>query len=282
MSNTVLTDSQLIQLWLHGHSPNTIESYKHHVEGFLVSVGKPIEEVTLLDLQTWQLSLGGMSPASQKTALAAIKSLFSFGYQLGALKFNVAKLLHFPKVRDCLSEKILSVEQVKQILRLETLPRNRGILLTLYGCGLRVSELCELKWKDLKPRSESGQMSVFGKAGKTRVVLIPGYVWQVVCQLRQGAGGDEPVFRSRQRSELNGYHLSRKQVYKIVRKAAKRAGIEEKVSPHWLRHSHASHSLDGGAPLSLVQQTLGHSSIATTEKYLHAKPDDSSGMYLEF
>ena len=215
-------------------------------------------------------------------SLAAIKSLFSFGYQLGALKFNVAKLLHFPKVRDCLSEKILSVEQVKRILRLETLPRNRGILLTLYGCGLRVSELCELKWKDLKPRSESGQMSVFGKAGKTRVVLIPGYVWQVVCQLRQGADGDEPVFRSRQRSELNGYHLSRKQVYKIVRKAAKRAGIEEKVSPHWLRHSHASHSLDGGAPLSLVQQTLGHSSIASTEKYLHAKPDDSSGMYLEF
>lgn len=249
MSNTVLTDSELIQLWLHGHSHNTIESYKHHVEGFLVSVGKPISSVTLLDLQTWQLSLGGMSPASQKTALAAIKSLFSFGYQLGALKFNVAKLLRFPKVRDCLSEKILSVEQVKQILRLETLPRNRGILLTLYGCGLRVSELCELKWKDLTPRSESGQMSVFGKAGKTRVVLIPGYVWQVVCQLRQGAGNDEPVFRSRQRSELNGYHLSRKQVYKIVRKAALRAGIEEKVSPHWLRHSHASHSLDGGAPL---------------------------------
>ena len=71
-------------------------------------------------------------------------------------------------------------------------------------------------------------------------------------------------------------------VVKIVQKAAQRAGIEGQVSPHWLRHSHASHSLDHGAPLSLVQQTLGHSSIATTEKYLHAKPDDSSGMYLEF
>ena len=84
------------------------------------------------------------------------------------------------------------------------------------------------------------------------------------------------------RSEQNGYHLCRKQVYQIVQQAASRAGIEAKVSPHWLRHSHASHSLDRGAPLSLVQQTLGHSTIATTQKYLHAKPDDSSGMYLEF
>ena len=282
MSNSVLTNSQLIEQKLHGRSPNTVESYKHHVSGFLASVGKPLDEVTLLDIQTWQLSISAMSPGSQRTALAAIKSLFSFGYQLGVLPFNVGKLARFPKVRDCLSEKILSVEQVKRMNRLETNPRNRGILLILYGCGLRVSELCSLKWKHLTPREESGQMSVFGKAGKTRVVLIPVHVWEAVCQLRGNAGGDEPVFRSRQRSEQNGYHLCRKQVYQIVQKAASRAGIEGKVSPHWLRHSHASHSLDRGAPLSLVQQTLGHSSIATTEKYLHAKPDDSSGMYLEF
>ena len=87
------------------------------------------------------------------------------------------------------------------------------------------------------------------------------------------------MFRSRQRG-VEGYHLSRKQVWRLVRQAARRAGIELKVSPHWLRHSHASHSLDKGAPLSLVKETLGHSSIAITEKYLHAKPDDSSGMYL--
>ncbi len=142
MSNSVLTDSELIELWLHGRAPNTVESYKHHVSCFKASVGKPIEQVTLLELQTWQLSLGGMSPGSQRTALAAIKSLFSFGHQLGVLPFNVGKLARFPKVRDCLSEKILSVEQVKGMLSLETNPRNRGILLIIYGCGLRVSELC--------------------------------------------------------------------------------------------------------------------------------------------
>lgn len=282
MSNSITTTEELVELWLHGHSPNTIESYKHHVEGFFAHAGKPLERVTLLDLQLWQLSLSGMSPGSQKTALAAVKSLFSFGHKLGVLPFNLGQLARFPQVRDCLSEKILSVEQVKGMLRVETNPRNRGILLTLYGCGLRVSELCALKWKDLTPRGLSGQMSVFGKAGKTRVVLVPVEVWLEVCQLRGDAGGDEPVFRSRQRSEPNGYHLCRKQVYQIVQQAARQAGIESKVSPHWLRHSHASHSLDGGAPLSLVQQTLGHSTIVTTQKYLHAKPDDSSGLYLEF
>ncbi len=223
-----------------------------------------------------------MSPGSQRTALAAIKSLFKFGHQLGVLPFNVSKLTQFPKVKDCLSEKILSRSQVKEMIKLETNLRNRAILLVLYGCGLRVSELCDLTWKDLQDRGETGQIVVFGKGGKTRVVLIPSYVWVIICQLRCGLGGDAPVFRSRQRSKLSGYHLSRKQVHKIVQNAAKRALIEGKVSPHWLRHSHASHSLDGGAPLSLVQQTLGHSSIATTEKYLHAKPNDSSGMYLEF
>ncbi len=160
----MITTDQLIELWLFQRSPNTISSYKHHVEVFLASVGKPLEQVTLLDLQTWQLSISAMSPASQRTALAAIKSLFSFGHKLGVLPFNVAKLALFPKARDCLSEKILSVEQVLRMLRLETNPRNRGILLVLYGCGLRVSELCALKWKHLTPRGESGQMSVFGKA----------------------------------------------------------------------------------------------------------------------
>jgi integrase/recombinase XerD len=117
------------------------------------------------------------------------------------------------------------------------------------------------------------------KDDKTRIVLIPPPVWDLVSQLKKNYGKDEPVFRSRQRG-LNGYHLGRKQVWRIVKNAAERVGIDVNVSPHWLRHSHASHSLDKGAPLSLVKETLGHSSIAITEKYLHAKPDDSSGMYL--
>ena len=277
----IVTNAELISLWLHGRSPNTKSSYLNHIDKFLAFVSKPLTEVTLMDIQTWQLSLSGMSNSSQRTALAVVKSLFSFGFELGVLQLNITRLARFPKVKDCLNEKILSVEQVRSMIQLETNPRNRAILLILYSCGLRVSELCDLKWQDLQSRDDGGQMSVFGKGGKTRVILIPNYVWLEVIKLRKKFGLNEPVFRSRQRGE-NGYHLTRKQLDNIVKKAATRAGIEGKVSPHWLRHSHASHSLDNGAPLSLVQQTLGHSSIATTEKYLHAKPDDSSGMYLDF
>ena len=274
-----VTTEQLIEQGLHGHADNTIKSYRQYLNRFLAHVNKPLDEVTLFDLQTWQLSLRSLSPASQRTALAVIKSLFSFGFQLGVLPLNVARLVKFPPAKDCLAQKILCSPQVEQMIELEKNTRNQAILFMLYGCGLRVSELCDLKWEDIKPRGDGGQVSVFGKGGKTRVVLIPPPVWDVVYRLKGDYGNDDPVFRSRQRG-LNGYHVSRKQVWRIVRAAAKRAGIEAQVSPHWLRHSHASHSLDKGAPLSLVKETLGHSSIAITEKYLHAKPDDSSGMYL--
>ena len=104
---------------------------------------------------------------------------------------------------------------------------------------------------------------------------MPLSVWNALLPLRKDAGDNQPVFRSRK-----GGHLDESQVWRIVRKAAKRAGIEKKVSCHWLRHAHASHALDRGAPIHLVQATLGHSSISTTGKYLHARPTDSSGSYL--
>ena len=120
-------------------------------------------------------------------------------------------------------------------------------------------------------------MTVFGKGGKTRTVLMPQSVWNAVQSLRNDAREIDPVFRSRK-----GGHLDESQVWRIVRKASKRAGIEKEVSCHWLRHAHASHALDRGAPIHLVQATLGHSSISTTGRYLHARPTDSSSSYLLF
>ena len=274
------SNQQLLPLWLHGRSPHTVACYQHHAKAFLLHISKPLEQVTLVDIQAWQLSLSNLSPSSQQTAIAVIKSLLSFAHQSGVLSFNVGKLARAPKVPKRLSERILSESQVQAMLGLETKRRNRAILLLLYSGGLRVSELCGLKWRDFQSRDDGGQVTVFGKGGKTRVVLIPTSVWQEVYQLRGDAGLNDPVFRSRERGKSGTYHLSRKQVYRIVKAAAHRAGIEGNVSPHWLRHSHASHSLDKGAPINLVQQTLGHSTIAITEKYLHAKPTDSSAMYL--
>ena len=279
LSTSPVKTNELIEQWLHGNSQSTIKSYQHYISKFLAHVDKPLDQVTLLDLQTWHLSLRSLSPSTQATAISIVKSLFSFGYKLGVLKINVGKLIKLPKSKDTLAQKILIESDVKLMIDRTNNERNQAILYMLYGCGLRVSELCEVKWSDLVKRKEGGQVSVFGKGDKTRIILIPSVVWELVIKLKKNYGSDDPVFRSRQRG-LNNYHLSRKQIWRIVKAAAKRVGIEAPVSPHWLRHSHASHSLDHGAPVSLVQKTLGHSSIATTERYIHAKPDDSSGMYL--
>ena len=161
------------------------------------------------------------------------------------------------------------------MIALERNPRNAALLRLLYVCGLRVSEICSLKWSMLQPRTEGGQVTVMGKRGKTRVILIPPRTWSVLAALREGATDEQPLFRSRRRG-----HLHPSQVLRIVQAAAKRAGIAKAVSPHWFRHAHASHSLDRNAPISLVQATLGHSDISTTGKYLHARPSDSSSRYL--
>ena len=101
-------------------------------------------------------------------------------------------------------------------------------------------------------------------------------MWNDLICFRGDASEDSPVFKSRK-----GGHLSPSQVWRIVKQSAKRAGIKKAVSPHWFRHAHASHALDRGAKISLVQVTLAHSSIQTTGKYIHAKPGESSSMYLE-
>ncbi len=270
---------RLIEMWVHGLSPQTQDRYRRTTRRFLASVNKPLHLVTLADIQGWQKTMAALSPSSQRTAIATIKSLLSFGHKIGVLQDNVGLAMRSPKAADCLNERILSQGEVQRIIALETNPRNRAILLLLYSGGLRVSELCQLKWKNLNPRGESGQVTVLGKGQKTRTVLLPSGVWNELCQQRCGNGTDDPVFCSREGDE-EGRNLDRTQVYRIVSAAAKRAGIQGKVSPHWLRHAHASHSLEHGAPIHLVQATLGHSSIATTSRYLHARPDDSSGLYL--
>jgi integrase/recombinase XerD len=270
---------RLVEMWVHGLSPPTQDRYRRTARRFLAFVNKPLHLVALADIQGWQQTMVDLSPSSQRTAIATIKSLLSFGHKIGVLQDNVGLAMRSPKARDCLNERILSELEVQTMIALEMNQRNRAILLTLYSGGLRVSELCLLKWKDLSARGESGQVTVLGKGQKTRTVLLSDGVWNEICQLRGDAGALEPVFCSREGDEL-GQHLDRTQVYRIVANAAKRAGIQGKVSPHWLRHAHASHSLERGAPIHLVQATLGHASIATTSRYLHARPNDSSSLYL--
>lgn len=132
-----------------------------------------------------------------------------------------------------------------------------------------------MQWGHTQARGDAGQITVCGKREKTRSILLPQSIWKKLTSLRGDASDEQPVFKSRKRC-----HLTPSQVWRIVRKASKRAGIQKAISPHWMRHGHASHALDRGAPISLVQATLGHASIATTGRYLHARPSESSSSYL--
>ena len=274
-SSPTATNAQLIEMWVHGKSVNTQNAYRRYANNFFNHLGgKPLAGITLMDVQTWQLTIS-RSPNSQRVAIGAIKSLLSFAHQLGIIPSNVGILVRSPAAKNKLAEKILTPEQVQSLIAAASNGRNRAILRLLYSGGLRVSELCQLQWRDLKERKNGGQVTVFGKGDKTRVVLLGKNVWGEVSVLRGDATENDPVFVSNK-----GGSLSRTMVFYMVKKTAVRAGLSSEVSPHWLRHSHASHSLEAGAPIHLVQKTLGHSSVQITEKYLHARPTDSSGLYL--
>ena len=272
------SDEQLIDLWVHGRSEHTQRAYRIDAMQLMAWTGKSLHATTLADLQSYadRVESLGLAPATRHRKLSVVKSLFSFAHRIGYLPFDTAKPLKLRGFRDALSERILDESQVQRMIALEPHTRNRTILMLLYGAGLRVSEMCGLKWKHLQPRGRSGQATVFGKRNKTRTILLPHSVWTALAALREGASDDAPVFPSRRR----GRGLGAAQVTRIVRKAADRAGIPKRVTSHWLRHAHASHALDRQAPIHLVQQTLGHASVATTGRYLHARPAESSSNYL--
>lgn len=270
------TDSELVRLWLHGRPKNTQRAYLREVERFLGFVEKTLNLVTLSDVQEFSDSLSTMKPSSVSRALASVKSLMSFAHQVGYVQFNVGTAIRLPSVRNRRAERILTEEQVMRMLALTKNPRDHALIRLAYASALRVSELAALSWGDLVERGDAGQVSVVTKGGKTHTVLLSKGTWVELVALRPVEATENcPVFVSRR-----GTRLSTAQIHRVVVAAARRAGISQSVSTHWLRHAHASHALDRGAPIHLVSQTLNHSNLATTSVYVHARPTESSGKFL--
>jgi integrase/recombinase XerD len=270
------SDDQLLALWLHGRSPHTQRAYRADLVRFRGRAGKSLFQITLADLQEFAGSLDGLEPASRYRCLSSVKSLLAFGHRIGYLPFDVGRVLRLPSVRNSLAERILPEADLHRLLSLEPDERNRVLLLLLYASGVRRREVAGLRWRDLQAAGESGQITVFGKGGKTRSIQLPDSVWKQLQKLRGKASADDSVFPSRKK----GKPLTESAIWRIVKQASVRAGLELPVSPHWLRHTHASHALDCGAPIHLVQATLGHASITTTGRYLHARPKESSSKFL--
>jgi integrase/recombinase XerD len=220
------------------------------------------------------------------------------GFDCGYLTFNAPAKVKGVKQKDSLAERILSEFETMQLLaaaksQVQKNPsqaqkdhlsqpekitlRNHLLIEFLYYTGARVSEVARLTWRDIKSnRNGLGQVTLFGKGGKTRTVLLPETLYRDLLTTRTNKDPETAVFASRKGSKP----LQVRQIRKIVNDIAAEAGLDGHVSPHWLRHSHASHSLDRGAPPQLVQQTLGHQSLHTLTRYAHARPSDSSGLYL--
>jgi integrase/recombinase XerD len=270
------SDQQLIRLWLHGRPATTRRAYECDVGRFRAFVAKPLRMVMVGDVQEFSDSLARLADASRARSLSAVKSLLTFGCRIGYLPFNVGAPVRLPRLKNTIAERILPEEQVLKMLTLEAKPRNAALLRLLYGAGLRVSELVALRWRDVVERDDAAQITIYGKGSKTRFVLLTPATWGALKAIRGDSGPDDALIRS---SRGDGA-LGARQVRRIVAAAARRAGVEGNVSPHWLRHAHASHALDRGAAIHLVQATLGHSSVATTGKYLHARPSESSSKYL--
>jgi integrase/recombinase XerD len=263
----------LLGMWLHSKSPCTQKAYRRIAQRFLSLVSVGLHEIGLIHLQQFSDSLGGLSPNSQKTYICVIKSLVSFCHNLGLTKANCGKALRAPKATEALNERILSQEEVGSLINAGGSDRNRLLIKVLYYLGLRAAEVASIQWKDCVSRKVGGQIQVTGKGSKVRVVLVPQQLWTELEALR-GKDSDY-LFQSRKgQGKLDG-----SAIWRVVKTAAKSIGIQE-ISPHWLRHSHASHSLDSGCPIHLLSASLGHSSVSTTSRYLHARPNESSSLFL--
>ncbi len=258
-------------LWLHGKSATTIGVYRAAVRQFLEFAGKTLADIKLEDLQLWERGLElRFRPDTRRTKILAVKSLLSFAVRVGYLDVNIGTLVKAPKSRDVLPEKILTESEVKRLVAAPGGGRDRSILTLMYALGLRVSELINLRWTDI--RSEA--ITIVGKGNKTRFIAVTP---QILAILPPKTPGCDYVFPNR-----SGGKMTRQNVNRMIKKYSEKAGIDPKTSPHYLRHCHASHSLKNGASLRLIQTTLGHSSITITEKYLHISPTESSAQFLDF
>ena len=260
-------------------SPNSVAAYLndvHRLEGYVSEhkEGKGPSEISYRDLGDFLAFIAGTEDAvrTQSRIISGIRSFFRYLLTEGIITDDPSALLEAPRSGLHLPE-VLSVEEIDRMiasidLSSEQGHRNRAIIETMYGCGLRVSELVSLRLTDI--HRKDGYVSVTGKGNKQRLVPIGSVTLKEIDNYLAYRSA-MPVIAEQNIVFLNrrGKRLTRVMVFKIVKDAAAAAGIRKNISPHTLRHSFATHLVEGGADLRAVQEMLGHESITTTEIYTH-------------
>ncbi len=262
-----------------GLSDNTREAYLSDLDtlqSYLRERGIDFDEVQLCHLEDYMAELHdtGIAPRSIARMLSGLKSAMKYMKMERLIGSNPSLLLEGPRLGRRLPE-VLSVEDIDAMLDavdLESVTgrRNRAMIETMYGCGLRVSELCNLQISRIN--FDEHFLIVTGKGSKERLVpMSEPSIDEIRLYLREERprldikpGEEDIVFLN-----VRGHRLTRQMVFTFLRRLAAEAGVDKTISPHTLRHSFATHLLEGGANLRAIQQMLGHESIATTEIYLH-------------
>lgn len=262
---------------------------KHSVEAYLRDVGKLIsfasyknwsqepEKMTEENLSefVYYLDRLGLEAKSQARVISGIRAFYRFLLMEDLLVKDPTEILESPKLKRTLPE-VLSYDEIQDLtsaidLSMPFAHRNKAIIETLYACGLRVSELSALKLTNLF--FDQGFVKVVGKGNKERLVPIGNSAIKSILfyveherktLLQVQPGFEDHVFLNRR-----GKNLTRVMIFTIIKELSQKAGIQKKVSPHTLRHSFATHLVEGGADLRAVQEMLGHESITTTEIYTH-------------
>ena len=277
------TDEQLLTSWSESlGSLHTRRNFEQVARRFLAELPMGLRAATAEDVRDALGKVtGGLAETTARQYVLRCKSLLGYAHGLGYTPFNAGARI---KVRSegaqrgaSLAKRIISEVEVGLLIRAARSKRDRVLLETLYAGGLRVSEIVALVWADVLPRDDRVQLSITGKGGFVRQVLLPEIVSKSLLSLRGDAGNNDAVFASRK----GGGRLTERAVLGMLKRTAIKAGVNAAVSPHWLRHAHGSHAIDRGASLPEVQQTLGHSNVSTTSGYLHARPDTSSGLRLD-
>lgn len=268
----ILADYENYLLIERAMSRNTVASYCSDVEKFMTWAGMAPENVTAEDVTGYLASRSKVSERSQARFLSALRNFFDWLYLEGAVKENPCELVDMPKLGRYFPS-VLSEQEVEAIMdSVDTTDwigvRDRAILEVLYGCGLRVSEAVGLRISCLYP--DEGFVRVFGKGKKERLIPFCGMALEAVQRylevrpLPADSRSDDLLFLNNR-----GTSLSRVSMFKMVKRQALIADVRKEISPHTFRHSFATHLVENGADLRVVQEMLGHESITTTEIYTH-------------
>ena len=253
-------------------SQNTVASYCSDVDKFLSFLQCRAEDAGAEDIISFLSKDDNLSKRSQARKLSALKSFFGWMIAEGMMEDNPCDRIDGPKIGRYLPD-VLSIEEIDAMIRSTDCStwqgkRDKAILETLYGCGLRVSEAVELKISDLY--LDEGFIKVRGKGDKERLIPIGELASDAIVTYMEDrpvpaeAAADDILFLNR-----FGKRLSRISMFKMVKKQALLVDIRKEISPHTFRHSFATHMLENGADLRVVQELLGHESIVTTEIYTH-------------